>query len=894
MRIEDYGFVGDTQTGALVGRDGGVDWLCLPRYDSASCLAALVGDERHGRWRLAPAGEVTAAARRYRPGTLVLETDFETAEGAVRVIDFMPRRADGPPRFMRIVEGLRGRVSMQMELALRPDYGSITPWVEPASDGAIATAGPDAFRLSTPLALEIRDGMVSAEFVVAEGSRERLTLTWHASFEETPPVEDADSALARTEAWWRSWSGRCTYDGPYRDAVLVSLRALKAMTSERTGAIVAAPTTSLPEDLGGVRNWDYRYCWLRDSVLALEALLAGGYLDEALGFRDFMARAGTGDPAKIQIMYGIGGERRLSEFELHELPGYEASKPVRVGNAASEQFQLDVYGEVIGVAYRAADLRGGVDERLWPRWRTIIEYVESIWREPDDGIWESRGPRRHYTYSKVMAWVVFDRAVRLVERFALDAPVERWKQVRDEIHREVCERGYDADRRTFTQYYGSRELDASVLNIPLVGFLPGSDERVTGNDRRGLARAGTRRLRRALLDGGDRRRTARRRRAVLGLLVLAGPRAGAQRPRRRRACPVRAPARPQQRPRPAGRGVRRTAAPAGRQLPAGVQPPDPRRGGLCARGRRGRHRLGRACGTTDGGSTMKTVIVGGVAAGASTGARLRRLDESAEIVVLERDHYVSFANCGLPYHIGGAIPDRQSLLLQTPESLGKSLALDVRTGQDVLRIDRDAKAVEVRDLGEDRTYRESYDKLVLCPGAEPIRPPIPGADDPRVDVLRNIPDMDRIIARLDKQCHERGRRRRQLHRAGAHRGLPGARAADDRRRADRAADAVAGPGDDADPRLPRRHPRCGPAARHVGHGGAPRRRGPARARPLGRLVGRGRCGGDGRRGASQRRARARTPAWRSGRVAASRSTRRCARRTPTSSPPATPSRRRTC
>jgi GH15 family glucan-1,4-alpha-glucosidase len=321
---------------------------------------------------------------------------------------------------------------------------------------------------------------VSADFLVSEGGRERLTLTWHASFEETPPVEDADSALARTEAWWRSWSSRCAYDGPYLDAVLVSLMALKAMTSETTGAVIAAPTTSLPEDIGGVRNWDYRYCWLRDSVLALEALLVGGYTDEALGFRDFMERAGSGDPAKIQIMYGIGGERRLTEFELDELPGYEGSKPVRIGNAASEQFQLDVYGEVIGVAYRAVELIGGVNEQLWPRWRTIIEHVESIWREPDDGIWESRGPRRHYTYSKVMAWVVFDRGVRLVEQLGLDAPLERWKQVRDEIHREVCERGYDSERRTFTQYYGSKELDASVLNIPIVGFLPGTDERVTG------------------------------------------------------------------------------------------------------------------------------------------------------------------------------------------------------------------------------------------------------------------------------------------------------------------------------------------------------------------------------------------------------------------------------
>jgi GH15 family glucan-1,4-alpha-glucosidase len=480
MRIESYGFIGDLQSGALVGRDGSVDWLCLPRFDSASCFAALVGDHRHGCWRLAPAGAVRETSRRYRPGTLVLETDFETAEGAVRVIDFMPRRVDGPPRLMRIVEGLRGRVPMRMELSLRPDYGSITPWVEPAPDGAVATAGPDAFRLSTPLPLEIRDGKIRADFDVAEGVRERLTLSWHISFEVTPPVEDADSALARTEEWWRSWSDRCAYRGAYRDEVLTSLMALKAMTYEPTGALVAAPTTSLPEDIGGVRNWDYRYCWLRDSVLALEALLTAGYTDEALGFRDWMARAGTGDPTKGQIMYGIYGERRLTEFELDELPGYEGSRPVRVGNAASEQFQLDVYGEVVAAFYLASEHGGRVDGRLWPRWLTLFEHVESVWREPDDGIWESRGPRRHYTYSKVMAWVVFDRAVRLVERFGLDAPLERWKQVRDEIHREVCERGYDPERRTFTQYYGSRELDASVLNIPLMGFLPGSDERVTG------------------------------------------------------------------------------------------------------------------------------------------------------------------------------------------------------------------------------------------------------------------------------------------------------------------------------------------------------------------------------------------------------------------------------
>src|SRR5436190_3232486 len=480
MLIEDYGLIGDMQTAALVGRNGSVDWLCVPRFDSPSCFSALLGDERHGRWGLAPAGDIKATTRRYRPGTLVLETDFETADGRVRVIDFMPRRRDAPPRVMRIVEGLSGRVPMRMELSLRLDYAAIAPSVEPVADGVIATAGPDAFRLSTVLPLEIESGTARADFVAVEGARERLVLSWHLSWDETPPVEDADSALARTEDWWQQWSARCSYQGRYRDEVLTSLIVLKAMTSEDTGAVIAAPTTSLPEDIGGERNWDYRYCWLRDSVLALEALLAAGYTDEAVAFRDFMLRVGTGDPKAIQIMYGIGGERRLTEFELNELPGYEGSKPVRIGNAASEQFQLDVYGEVAAVMFIGSEVIGRIEKRQWPRWRAVIEHVETIWREPDDGIWEARGPQRHYTYSKVMAWVVFDRAVRFAERYGLEAPLDDWKRVRDEIHREVCERGYDSERRTFTQYYGSKELDASVLNIPLVGFLPGTDERVTG------------------------------------------------------------------------------------------------------------------------------------------------------------------------------------------------------------------------------------------------------------------------------------------------------------------------------------------------------------------------------------------------------------------------------
>ena len=323
MLIEDYALVGDLQSAALVGRDGSVDWLCLPRFDSPSCFTALLGDAEHGSWRLAPASGEVATSRRYRPGTLVLETDFETADGAVRIVDFMPRRGGGAPHLMRIVDGLEGRVPMRMDLRLRPDYGSIRPWVEPASDGVVAIAGPDAFRLSTAEPLGLDNGAVGADFVAIEGARQRFTLSWWRSHEPSPQVEDSDSALARTEDWWREWSGRCTYRGEYRDAVLTSLIALKAMTSEPTGALIAAPTTSLPEDLGGVRNWDYRYCWLRDSVLTLEALLAGGYTEEALAFRDFMTRVATGDPADIQIMYGVGGERRLPEFEL---PTFRATR----------------------------------------------------------------------------------------------------------------------------------------------------------------------------------------------------------------------------------------------------------------------------------------------------------------------------------------------------------------------------------------------------------------------------------------------------------------------------------------------------------------------------------------------------------------------------------------
>jgi GH15 family glucan-1,4-alpha-glucosidase len=492
MRIEDYGLIGDLGTAALVGRNGSIDWLCLPRFDSGACFAALLGDEAHGRWLIAPAGEVTRTERRYRPGTLVLETDFETADGVVRLIDFMPRRA-GPPQLMRIVQGLRGRVPMRMELRPRFDYGAVAPMVEPRVDGAAAYVGPDALHLSTPIDLAIEDRALTAEFTVPEGAGERFVMSWHASWEPAPPTDDAQAALARTEAWWREWSDRCTYEGDWRDSVVTSLIVLKALTDETTGGIVAAPTTSLPEDLGGVRNWDYRFSWLRDSTLALRAMLSTGYVEEALAFRRWTARAAAGDPRDVQIMYGLGGERHLPEMELDWLPGYEGSKPVRMGNAAADQFQLDVYGEVIGVFYVGASVAGRVDPTVWSRAVELLGVVDSLWREPDEGMWEVRGPRRHFTHSKVMAWLAYDVMVKLAERLELEGPLDRWKTTRDEIHAEVCDKGYDAERNTFTQSYGSKELDANVLQLALVGFLPGDDDRITGTIdavRRELGRDG--------------------------------------------------------------------------------------------------------------------------------------------------------------------------------------------------------------------------------------------------------------------------------------------------------------------------------------------------------------------------------------------------------------------
>jgi GH15 family glucan-1,4-alpha-glucosidase len=480
VKIEDYALIGDLRTTALVGRDGSIDWLCLPQTDSSACFAALLGSEEHGRWLMRPTEPVHKVSRRYRENTLILETDFETDGGAVRLIDFMPLRNGGAPQLVRIVEGLRGEVPMRMQFVARFDYGSLVPWVERTADGILALGGANALHLSTTVEMRGEELTTVAAFSVREGARERFSLMWFPSYVGAPTVEDPDSALARTDAYWRDWSSRCTYAGEWREPVMRSLITLKALTDQMTGAIVAAPTTSLPEDLGGSRNWDYRFCWLRDSVLTLDALLEGGYSDEALAFGRWALRAGAGDASKVQIMYGTEGQRSLQERELDWLPGYEGSQPVRVGNAAANQFQLDVYGEVAGVAYVTSMVTGQIDPRDWPRMRALIVYLEQAWREPDDGIWEVRGPRRHFVQSKVMAWLAFDCAIRLVEHFGLDAPLARWKRIRGEIHRQVSEKGYDEQRKTFTQYYGSQELDAAVLLIPIVGFLPGTDERVTG------------------------------------------------------------------------------------------------------------------------------------------------------------------------------------------------------------------------------------------------------------------------------------------------------------------------------------------------------------------------------------------------------------------------------
>ncbi|MER6675642.1 glycoside hydrolase family 15 protein [Streptomyces sp. NPDC000983] len=480
--IEDYALIGDEQTVALIGTDGSVDWLCLPRFDSGACFARLLGDEDNGHWRIAPVGADRCTRRAYRPDTLVLDTEWETDEGAVRVTDLMPQR-DKAPDIVRIIEGVRGTVTVRSTLRLRFDYGSIVPWIRRADGHRVAVAGPDSVWLrSEP---EVRtwgeDHSTHSEFTVSEGESVAFVLTWHPSHEPRPALLDPHESLAVSVTDWQAWASRCRYDGPHRDAVVRSLITLKALTYSPTGGIVAAATTSLPEEPGGVRNWDYRYCWLRDSTLTLGALLSAGYLEEAESWRNWLLRAVAGDPADLQIMYGVAGERRLPETELPWLSGYADSQPVRIGNAAVNQLQLDVYGEVMDSLALARSSGLQSQAHMWALQVALMDFLVTAWRQPDEGLWEVRGGRRQFVHSKVMAWVAADRAVRTLEDDpGLGGDLDAWREMRDEVHREVCERGYDPERNTFTQFYGSRELDASLLLIPRVGFLPPDDPRVIG------------------------------------------------------------------------------------------------------------------------------------------------------------------------------------------------------------------------------------------------------------------------------------------------------------------------------------------------------------------------------------------------------------------------------
>jgi len=477
LPLEDYGIIGDLHTVALVGRDCSIDWLCLPRFDSGACFAKLLGTDDHGSWKLAPKGATRATHRHYRGDTLVLESEFVTDEGTVRIVDCMPIRQEHP-EVVRLVEGVRGRVTMAMELTIRYGYGQVVPWVRRTDGTLTAVAGPDALSLWTTVPTEGNGMSTVAEFTVAEGQVVPFSLSWYPANETPPRPVDASYAIEDTRQWWEEWVSQCTYEGEYRDAVVRSLVTLKALSYEPTGGIVAAPTTSLPETLGGGRNWDYRFCWLRDATLTLESLMRGGFYQEAMAWRSWLLRAAAGDPSQLQIMYGVSGERRLDEWEVDWLPGYEGARPVRIGNAAAGQFQLDVYGEVLSALYESVQPDDPEAEAAWDLQLSLLAFLETGWREPDDGIWEVRGPRRHFTHSKVMAWVAFDSAIKTVEVHGMEGPVDRWRAIRQEIHDQVCDQGFHAGRGSFTQYYGSDQLDASLLMIPLVGFLPATDPRV--------------------------------------------------------------------------------------------------------------------------------------------------------------------------------------------------------------------------------------------------------------------------------------------------------------------------------------------------------------------------------------------------------------------------------
>jgi GH15 family glucan-1,4-alpha-glucosidase len=475
-RIEDYALIGDLQTSALLSRTGSIDWCCFPRFDSGACFAALLGRPEHGRWEIAPEEPVARVMRRYRTDTLILESVVETNSGAVRTIDFMPPRGFAPD-IVRIVEGLSGEVSMRSELVIRFDFGRIVPWVRSIGDAVVAIAGPDALCLRSPVPSHGEDMTTVARFTVSAGERIPFVLTWFPSHESVPRAIDPEQALDETARYWLEWSANFPSSGEYHEEIRQSLLVLKAMTYAPTGGIVAAPTTSLPERIGGVRNWDYRYCWLRDATLTLAAMLRAGAKEEAVTWRQWLLRAVAGDPADLQIMYGLAGERRLDERTLEWLPGFEASAPVRVGNAASTQLQLDVYGEMIDGLYQTRRYGAPADDNAWSLSLKVLGWLEDGWRQPDAGIWEVRGPLRHFTHSKVMAWVSFDRAVRAIEEWGRVGPLERWRALRDEIHADVLARAWNEERRAFTQYYGATELDASVLLMPSVGFLPADDER---------------------------------------------------------------------------------------------------------------------------------------------------------------------------------------------------------------------------------------------------------------------------------------------------------------------------------------------------------------------------------------------------------------------------------
>jgi GH15 family glucan-1,4-alpha-glucosidase len=480
-KIEDYGLIGDCETAALVGRDGSIDWLCWPAFDSDACFAALLGTDKHGRWRIAPAADVLKSSRRYRDNTLILETRFETADGVVALIDFMPPRGNASD-VVRLVQGISGRVKMRMDLVIRFGFGIDIPWVKRTEDGTalLAICGPDMTVLRTPVETRGEDLTTVAEFEVSEGQTVPFVLTYGPSHLPVPAPIDPLLALQETEDFWTEWCSRCTYQGERRELVMRSLITLKALTYGPTGGIVAAPTTSLPEKLGGQRNWDYRFCWLRDATFTLLALMNSGYTEEAWAWQNWLLRAAAGYPANMQIMYGIMGQRRLLEWEADWLPGYEGARPVRVGNAAHAQLQLDVYGELIDAFYQSRVAGLEPDKDNWELGRAVIEHLEEIWDQPDHGIWERRGDARHYVFSKVMTWVAFDRGIKSAQRFGFDAPLERWASLRDAICSEVCEKGFDREQNAFVESYGSQVLDASILLLPAVGFLPASDPRVRG------------------------------------------------------------------------------------------------------------------------------------------------------------------------------------------------------------------------------------------------------------------------------------------------------------------------------------------------------------------------------------------------------------------------------